>query len=232
MYFIRNHRLTTQMLISIATAWLALAQSQPTRSARNILDLTQNEQIQFINTSLEQSWPEDRTDAMTMLVINRSSLIVPILESRIEELLKLHPTAQRLIDIASEMIAYAGDEESLKAIAKLMAIDGERFAPLVGNALTHSMNCRNPFTVAYRGLEIGDEAIARSTIAWAESALASTRMRRAWAEAMLDRHGKAPGETQWASDSIASRLRNSASVELRQTVLGFAAEAQRKREQR
>jgi hypothetical protein len=155
-----------------------------------------------------------------------------LIEAKIEEVLKLQSPPQRFIAIATEMIAYSGDEQALQAVAKRMAVDEERFGPLVGRTLTHSANWRNPFTVAYRGLEMGDEAVSRYTLAWAESALASNRIQRAWAEAMLDRYGKVPGESEWVRDPIASRLKNGASPELRQSVLRLAADAKRKREQR
>jgi len=128
------------------------------------------------------------------------------------------------------MVAYAGDEEALRAISKLVRIDETSFGYLVGRTLDNAGNWRNPFTVAYRGLELRDEVISRYTMAWAESALASNRMRRVWAEAMLDRYGKVPGDLEWASDPIASRLKAGASSDLRQSVSGLAMEAQKRRE--
>lgn len=133
------------------------------------------------------------------------------------------------MDTASEMIAYAGDAQALRAIAKLVAVDESRFGPLVGRTLDNAGNWRNPFTVVYKGLELGDEGVARRVTAWVESALASNRMQRAWAEAMLDKYGKVPDETEWATDPIASRLEDRASPELRQSVGRFAAEALRNR---
>jgi hypothetical protein len=130
------------------------------------------------------------------------------------------------------LIAYAGDEQALNSIVKLISIDEARFTPLVGRALTHSANWRNPFTLAYRGLQMGDETVARCTTTWAESVLTSNRMQRAWAEAMLDKYGDVPGESGWARDPIASRLKNGASSELRQSVERFAAEARKKRERK
>jgi hypothetical protein len=56
--------------------------------------------------------------------------------------------------------------------------------------------------------------------------------RQLLAEAMLERYGKVPGETEWATDPIASRLKERASPELRQSVVRFAAEAQSKRGRR
>ena len=200
--------------------------------ARTILDLGESEQIAFINKTIGLGFPENRADQMTMLIINRSAVALPLIESKLEDALKSTSTPKRLVDTATEMIAYAGDEQALRAVSKLMAVDENRFGPLVGRTLDNAGNWRNPCTVAYRGLELGNEAVSRYTVAWMESALASNRMQRTWAEAMLDRYGKVPGDTEWATDPIASQLKDRASPELRQGVMRFAAEVLSKREKR
>lgn len=198
--------------------------------ARTILELGESEQIAFINRTMDLGFPENRADQMTMLVINRSAITLPLIEAKLEEALKSTSTPKGFVDTASEMIAYAGDEQSLRAVGKLMAIDERRFGHLVGRALDNAGNWRNPFAVAYRGIEIGDEAVSRQIGAWADSALSSRRMQRLWAEAMLDRYGAVPSEAQWAKDPIASRLKTSQREQLRESVLRFAAEASAKRE--
>jgi hypothetical protein len=55
-------------------------------------------------------------------------------------------------------------------------------------------------------------------------------MQRVWAEAMLERYGRVPGDAEWATDPIASRLKDRTSPALRQNIMRFAAEAQSKRE--
>lgn len=222
-------RLLLVVLVSLSAT---MDGQEPLPPARTIVDLDEGEQIAFINKTMDLGFPEDRADQMTMLIINRSAVALPLIESRLEEALKSTSTPKSFVDTATEMIAYAGDEQSLRAISRLMALDEKRFGPLVGRALDNARNWRNPFTVAYRGLEIGDEALSRYTLAWAESALASSRMQRAWGEAMLERFGKVPDETEWAKDPIASRLKGGASSAVRQSVLRFATEAQRKRERR
>jgi hypothetical protein len=218
------------VLTLCATPSLAFAQGQTDEPARKILELTDAEQVQFIEASLEEGLPESRADQTTMLVINRSSITLPLIEEKIEEALKQPSPPQGFVDTAAELIAYAGDEQALNSIVKLISIDETRFSRLVGRALTHSANWRNPFTLAYWGLQMGNETVARCTTTWAESALASNRMQRSWAEAMLDRYLTAPDESVWVTDPIASRLKDQASPELRQNILRLAAEAQSKRE--
>jgi hypothetical protein len=218
------------MLLTLcSTPSLAFAQGQTDEPARKILELTDAEQVQFIEASLEEGLPESRADQTTMLVINRSSITLPLIEEKLEEALKQPAPPQTFVDTAAELIAYAGDEQALNSIVKLISIDEARFTPLVGRALTHSANWRNPFTLAYRGLQMGDETVARCTTTWAESVLTSNRMQRAWAEAMLDRYGRVPGDSEWATDPIVFRLNDRASPELRQSVMRFATDAQTKR---
>jgi hypothetical protein len=155
-----------------------------------------------------------------------------LIEATIEEVLKSAPSNTAFVETASEMIAYAGDETSLREISKLVALDENRFGRLVERTLDNAGNWRNPFNVAYDGLSIGDGAISRRTMLWVESALASNRMRRSWAEALLDRYRKVPGDPEWAADLIASRLGDRASPELRRAVLSMAEDAKRKRERR
>jgi len=201
-------------------------------TARTVLDLSEGEQIAFINRTMDLGFPENRADQMTMLIINRSALMVPLIEAKLEEALKSAPAPKGFVETASEMIAYAGDERALRAVGKLLAIDENRFGRLVGRTLDNAGSWRNPFSVVYRGLEIGDEAVSRRMAAWVESALASNTMQRTWAEAMLDRYGKVPGDSEWATDPIVSRLNGQASPGLRRSVMRLATEVQRKRERR
>jgi hypothetical protein len=201
-------------------------------SARDILTLSEAEQTKFVNATVEAGFPADRADQMTMLIINRSGLVLPVLERQMEIELRSVSPSHDFIATATEMIAYAGDEHALREIGKLIAIDGSKFGYLVGRTLDNSVHFRNPFTVAYRGLELGNEAVSRHTLAWVKSALASDRMQRMWAEAMLDRYGKVPRDSEWAMDPIASRLTDRESPELRRAVLSLAEDGMRKREHR
>jgi hypothetical protein len=200
--------------------------------ARTILDLSDADQIAFIRRTMELGFPTNRSDQMTMLIINRSALALPLIEAKMEEALKAVPPQTAFVETASEMIAYAGDKTALMEISKLLALDENRFGRLVGRTLDNAGNWRNPFNVAYDGLAIGDSAISRRTMQWVESASASNRMQRAWADALLDRYGRVPGDVEWATDPVASQLRDRVSAELRKRIVSLAEDAQRKRERK
>ena len=212
---------------------VGLAQNETqNQGARAILRLSEAQQKEFVQRFLDERLPDRDGDKFSILLANRSDLALPILELWVEDELKRRAPDQRLIDIAGAMVAYAGDGEALLAVAKLLKVDETRFGQLVERTLDNAGNWRNPFSVAYDGLSIGDAAISRRTMQWVESALASNRMQHAWAEALLDRYRKVPGDAEWAADPIVSRLSDRASPELRRTVLGIAEDASRKRERR
>ena len=209
-------------------AFMLLVACAHGQDAKAVLNLSDDEIRQFVETTVDQGFPENRADQMTMLVINKSA-VVPVLETRIEQMLNASAPQQRAVDIASEMIAYAGNEQSLGAISKLSTIDAKRFGKLVGRTLDNAMNYGNPFTVAYRAFDIGDEGIARSVASWCDSALATDRMKRLWAQAIVDRYGKVPSETEWISDPLASRLAKGERERVQGRVNRFASEERDKR---
>lgn len=225
--------------IPLAVVWAAsllqvcVAQTaKDAETVRGILQVSEVEHVAFAKSVLERHFPENEGDRFSLLLVNRSALVVPLIESKIEAELGSGSRSEQFIDLASAMIAYAGDEHSLRAIRKLIGIDERRFGTFVGRTLENAGKWGNPFGVAYQALELGDETVARYATAWAQSVLTSNRMQRAWAEAMLDKYGKVPGETEWATDPIAFRLKDQSSQELRQSVLRFAADAKSKREKR
>jgi hypothetical protein len=177
-------------------------------------------------------FPMNRADQMTMLIINRSALVFPLIEGKLEEALKSDSPQTAFVETASEMIAYAGDQTALREIIKLMSLDEKRFGRLVGRMLDNAGNWRNPFDVAYDGLALSNEAISQYTMQWVPSALESNRMQRAWADALLSRYRKVPGDAEWAADPIASRLSDRVSAEFRKRIAPLVEDAQRKRERK
>jgi len=217
--------------LPIATLFLAslgLTRAQIPQ-ARVITELTEAEQTKFVNETIAAGFPDDRADQMTMLVLNRSALVLPLLEQRVEDELRLQAPSKELIETATEMIAYAGDEQALLEVTKLIAIDGARFGRLVERALDNALDFRNPFMVAYRGLDIGSEATSKRIAEWADTRLGLPKMQRLLAEAMLERYEQIPSEAGWNSDPVVSRLKNGVSVGLRQKLVDFAASSEKKK---
>jgi len=184
-------------------------------SARSILHWSTGDQTEFINATIDQGFPESRADQMTMLIINRSELTIPLILAKLEAALSTDSDSAPFVATAVEMIAYAGDEEALRAIGRLIRIDEKRFGRLVGRTLDNAANWRNPFTLAYRAFDLADATVSRHVAQWTEQTLKDAGPKRLWAKAMLERYGRVPDESEWAKDPIASRLKDRRSVEFR-----------------
>jgi hypothetical protein len=138
----------TRYLLRIARAVIVIAataarQPAPAQEslANRILRMSEVEQIAYTSSALNHGLPADETGPLVMLILNRSSLVLPMMERKIEEVLNCASPPdcftnktvdpKRFVDLAAASIAYAGDEQALKEISKLIAIDEKRFGPLV-----------------------------------------------------------------------------------------------------
>jgi hypothetical protein len=199
--------------------------------AREVLRWPEEEQIAFVKTALERGLPEADGDRFSLLLVNRSGLVVPHIQTTVENELRRSPRSERLIDLASATITYAGDEESLRAVSKLIAIDEKRFESLVGRTLDSAVTWKNPFSVAYAGLQLDNDALSQRIVTWCETVLASDHMKRLWGSAMADKHGRVLTPLEWSNDPLASRLPKAVSDKLRDSVTRYATEASVNREE-
>lgn len=222
---------------------------------RRMLRASETEQIAWIKSDLARGMPVVDPDAgiLTMLILNRSSVTLPLIEQKIEEVFR-SPTPhdffsdksvdpQKFIDFAALAITEAGDVQALKEVSKLMKIDEKRFGWLVGKTLLTARTYRNPFTVAYGGFEIGDPAIDSRIAPWFESQFSQAeailrqantdfdvrQQKRWWAEALVEKYGAVPTERQWHADPLASRLTQLRAASLHDDVIHLATEAIQKR---
>jgi hypothetical protein len=231
-------RILLRIALAIAGASVALAQ-QPL--ARRILYMSEAEQIAYVASDLNQGMPVDLYDPLGTLILSRSALVLPMLEKKIEEVLKSQnpldcftdktANPQKFVDLAASAIPFAGDEQALREISKLIAIDDKRFGTLVNIALLNAEIRRNPFTVAYGGFEIGDPAVDKRIVAWAErqfddkGEIRQRQLKHMWAEAMAEKYGEAPTEVGWANDPIASGFIPTLAWSLHDEILRLGAEA-------
>lgn len=232
------------ILIALGAAFalpLAAAQDPP---ARAVLDLTEAQQKEFIVSYLNRGMPSGGAgDAFTMLVLNRSSMTIPMIEHKIEEVLDSASPSKLFLDkgvdptmfvaTAASAIAYAGNIDALKATASLMRKDKKQFAHLVSDALYSSLNLRNPMTVSYQGLDLADADLDPLITQWLSKVLSAPSAayveQRQWAEAMLDRYHGTPTESQWNTDPIVTRLPPERALAMHDRVMKLAVDAWSKR---
>jgi hypothetical protein len=217
----------TRPLATLAIASLVVVQAAAQVSnpvcdpspARLILDLPEQAQLACFNDWLARGMLVPAASAISVLVRARSAIVLPILEKKVEEVLVSKTPLdyftdktvdpKRFVDLGASTIAEANNELALRELSKLMRLDEQRFSRLhvVQRVLFGAQNIGNPYVLAYRGLEIGDPAIDRGIVAWAEELLGDETkrfsnpsdenmrgQRWAWAEALVQRYGGAPDD--------------------------------------
>ncbi len=228
--------------IALTSASHALGQDSP---AKRLLQASEAEQTAFVKSALDQGMPAELGGQMILVLRNRSSMVLPLFEAKIEQVLKSSSPQEcftdksvdphRFIDLIAWGMADVGDEEAIKQIAKLIKLDQKRFGMLVGVTLGHASNWHNPFTVGYHSFEMGDPAIDERIKAWAAEQLGSheestvTDAERRWADAMVDKYGGPPTGAQWADDPFVSGLKPSLAESLHNDVFRLAVDALAKR---
>jgi hypothetical protein len=154
-------------LTALASAPHAFGQGIPDTPSRRLLRASEAEQIAAVKSALDQGLPPEQFQVVGPLFFNRGSLVLPLVELKIEQVLKspspleyftnknVDPT--KWVYSAALTISETGDEQALKEIAKLIKLDEKRFGGLVGRTLDNSQDyakSQNPFEVAYRGFAI------------------------------------------------------------------------------
>ncbi len=170
------------LVLLLSVPHLILAQ-KPEPEWRRILNASVADQTTWINSHLRAGMPPSET--FGDLILNKSEITLPIIEQKIEEVLRSPSPSecftdksidpQNFIERAAAAIFEAGNVESLRQVSKLIKIDEKRFGWLVERTLDQARNYRNPFLVAYQGYEIGDPAVDSRIAAWTEVQFADKR---------------------------------------------------------
>jgi hypothetical protein len=244
-------------LIGIAHLMFAQETASDLRRMRNA---TEAEQTAWINAHLCAGMAP--SEVFGDLVDNKSEVALPIIEQKIEEVLRSPAPSECFSDKSVDLqkfphraalaITWAGNVQSLKEASKLIRIDEKQFGWMVDRTLLQAESYRNPFAVAYAGFEIGDPALDSRIAAWVQVYLSDEipvgtargvvvrpmeefdkkRYRGWWAEAMVEKYGAAPTESQWGVDPVVSVLGIMRSRILRDEVVRAASEAAQKRTRR
>ena len=191
--------LTLALLVCEGPAW---GQGPVDSPSRRLLRASEAEQVAAVNLALDKGLPPEQGDVVGPLFLNKRSLTLPLVEAKIEQVLRSAAPKEcftdkaadpeRFIIVAAATIATAGDEEALRQIAKLIKLDEKRFGGFVGRTLDNSKDyaeAHNPFVVAYLGLALGDPVLDQRIAAWAELRLSTDPRERAGAEAVARKLG-------------------------------------------
>src|SRR6266498_614452 len=204
-------------LSTLGAVLIAAAQSPSNETPLDRMNrLSDAEQIALAKSIVDRGLPYGApADTLYSLAMGRSSVILPILEAKIEEVLKAPDPAACFTDESVKpdavilhlqaTIWQTGSLQALREASKLLKIDEKRFDKMVARTM-YAAYSRNPFKVAYQGFEIGDPAIDKRLVDWAEEILSGElpnlgnplfdkvegSPRRQWAEALVDQYGAAP----------------------------------------
>ncbi len=107
--------------------------------AIRVLSLPEDKQRQFVILAMDAGFPERFADGMTLLLLNRPSLVVPLLEARLVSMLGAASKDERWIMTATEMIAYSGSSQAIQAINRLLTKDENRWSYLVTRLLDNDL---------------------------------------------------------------------------------------------
>lgn len=241
-----NAKKSLTILIFAAVAAMAQDTVAPgsDKEAARLLRASAADQKAYVNSAFDHGLPQASVDTVTILVRQHSALLAPVLGARVVEALKAASPIDCFIDktvdpkaaimAAASAIAYASDENALKELAKILAVDDRRFGWLVGYALSDG-GSRNFFPVAYSGLEIGSKELDSKMIAWIQKQLetsadsAQSQLKSWWAEALVIKVGHTPTQADWDNDPIVKQLPAELTKSVRDDVFRMAAEEAHKR---
>src|ERR1035438_5355882 len=114
-----------------------VAPAEPDTLAFRVLKWTPAEQATWIKTTLDKGVPTDLAPGLNTLIVGKSSLTLPLVEQKIEQVLQSKSPSEcftdksvnpeKLVVGGAIMIAYAGNDEAMRQVAKLTKLDEKRF---------------------------------------------------------------------------------------------------------
>lgn len=194
------------LTLALLTPGYLHAQQIPT--SREIVQYSPAQAEALIQETIDQKFPPVLVDRLAVLLINRPAEFVPRIAAYIGSQYGLDRSSreERLISTAASLVAYTGDESALRVAEELIALDSERFTPLVQSTLNNAQSWRNPYGVAYRAAETGGEVVRGELREWLQSRTESPISQRYWAAAMNERYPGGLSEAVLESDPLVSML--------------------------
>jgi len=222
---------TKRSLILMVSSLLVFCYKDSMVNAQTNSPETGEEVKAKLKTALDRDYGDRPADDLLMLAIQHSDVAVPELKRRlIAQSQQFRKALSRNSAIHADALAYVANGLAMDALCDLCAENADLFCPYLERSLDYAEGRLNPFTLAYRAIARPEGVVQDAAVHWANSMIGFPHFRQRLAEAMLDRYGRVPDESVWATDPIASRLKDRASPELRQSVSRLAAEAQSKRQ--
>lgn len=255
-----DNKLVLRAAIVVALSCASLGAQQPPLNSvefyERVKAMGDSERVAMAKLIMDKGVPVGEPNTILqplgLLAEWHSSLILPVIEAKIEEILRSPNPRDAFTDKAvdvprtemmlSSIIASVGDQQALREASKLLKIDAKRFDDMVEATMDYAMGDGREFALAYQGFELGDPEIDKRILAVLDNLIGkevpkvgnpiyrdATGPLSHWGEALVDRHGGMPTEAQWSADPIASHLKSDARRILHNDVMRFAADAVQER---
>jgi hypothetical protein len=252
-----TRRYLPSAIAAAALAAISIPVHGQERAWQRLLAADETEQTAWVNAHLSKGMPP--SDEFAMLIRNKSEIVLPLIEQKIEDVLRSPSPAERFtdksvdpqkfVDRAASSITATANVRSLKEASKLIKIDEKRFGWMVEGTLAGAQG-HNPFPLVYEGLELGDPAVESRIATWVRAQFADKgppptgpgmaagaeavilQRNGRLAEAMVERYAGMPTEVQWGADPIVSRLEPVRALILHDDVMRAASDALERRTKR
>lgn len=208
-------------------------ESTPTRAEAKRAEAERMAIKSKLEAALDRDYEQSTPDELLMLSLQHSDIAVPELKRRLTDSVQQRPkTLARNSTVQADALAYVANDLAVDALAELCAQKSNLFCTYLRRTLDYAEGRVNPFSLVYHALGNADAAVQDAVSEWINGVIGFPHFQRRLAEAMLDRYGKAPSETDWAHDQIASRLGAEQALAVKDRVLSVASEIERNRSQR
>src|SRR5215831_12821413 len=157
-----NKRISQMLLASAACAVLCTGQAIPQDLplSDQIERMSDAEQVTLAKSLLDRGLPVGKAgDTMYTFAVVRSWLILPLIEQKIEDVLRSDNPLDCFVDKSVDprrvvehlwaTLAEAGNRQAMLESRKLLKIDEKRFDQIVYRILVSGQARGNPFKVAY-----------------------------------------------------------------------------------
>jgi hypothetical protein len=183
-----------------------------------------------LTLALDRDYGNQPADDLLMLAIQHSDVAVPELKRRLSA---YNQQSRKKLEgnpaVHADALAYVANTSAVDALSDLCNENPRLFCPYLERTLDYAEGRSNPFTLAYRAAARRETIVQGAAAHWVNSRIGFAHFQQRLGEAMLDRYGRVPGDLEWATDPIASRLKDQGSSQLRSNILRFATQAQNKR---
>jgi hypothetical protein len=202
-----------------------------TAIAQAISPNTQTEIRAKLAVALDRDYSNRPADELLTLAIQHSDIAVPELKRRLRAASQKHrEKLDSKNSVYGDALAYVANELAVDALCDLCGENIDLFCPYLERSLDYAEGRRNSFSLAYHAIERPETPVQESVAHWTNSVISFPHFQQRLAEAMLDKYQRVPNEDEWASDPIASRIKDQVSPKLRQKIMSLATEAQSKRQ--